>query len=132
MSADREERHRLRMQRKKAAVDAAIARGEQDKGLLLVLTGNGKGKSISAFGMVARALGDGLRSALPSSSRGARIPAKRLLSVSQPGVAWHVFGEGFTWAFVISNADQLTQGILGDIFAHAREGSLGLIVVAEH
>jgi cob(I)alamin adenosyltransferase len=56
-----EERHRLRMQRKKAVVDAAIARATEDKGLLLVLTGNGKGKSSSAFGMVARALGHGMR-----------------------------------------------------------------------
>ena len=62
MSAtDREESHRARMQRKKAVVDAAIARADRDQGLLLVLTGNGKGKSSSAFGMVARALGHGLR-----------------------------------------------------------------------
>jgi ATP:corrinoid adenosyltransferase len=52
-----EERHRLRMQRKKGFIDAAIARATTDKGLLLVLTGNGKGKSSSAFGMVARAFG---------------------------------------------------------------------------
>ena len=42
---DPEESHRARMERKKAVVDAAIARADQDKGLLLVLTGNGKGKS---------------------------------------------------------------------------------------
>ena len=47
-------RHATRMARKKAVIDAAIAQADQEKGLLLVLTGNGKGKSSSAFGMVAR------------------------------------------------------------------------------
>jgi len=56
-----ENRHRERMQRKKAVVDARIAEATMSKGLLLVLTGNGKGKSSSAFGMVARALGHGMK-----------------------------------------------------------------------
>ncbi|MGE5758364.1 MAG: cob(I)yrinic acid a,c-diamide adenosyltransferase, partial [Sideroxydans sp.] len=47
---DSSEQHRQRMARKKTVVDAAIAAADQDKGLLLVLTGNGKGKSSSAFG----------------------------------------------------------------------------------
>jgi cob(I)alamin adenosyltransferase len=54
-------RHRARMQRRKAAVDARIAAATEQRGVVLVLTGNGKGKSSSAFGMVARALGHGLR-----------------------------------------------------------------------
>jgi cob(I)alamin adenosyltransferase len=58
MSAeDKNTRHAARMVRKKAVIDAAIDRANQEKGLLLVLTGNGKGKSSSAFGMMARALG---------------------------------------------------------------------------
>ena len=63
MSADEpapeEARHRERMQRRKAVVDARIASATADRGVFLVLTGNGKGKSSSAFGMVARALGHG-------------------------------------------------------------------------
>ena len=58
---DREERHRTRMKRKKEVVDKAIASADIERGLLLVLTGNGKGKSSSAFGMIARALGHGMR-----------------------------------------------------------------------
>ena len=57
----REARHRARMQRRKAVVDARIAAATEQRGVLLVLTGNGKGKSSSAFGMVARALGHGMR-----------------------------------------------------------------------
>ena len=56
---DNQEQHQKRMARKKAVIDAAIAQADQDKGLLLILTGNGKGKSSSAFGMVARTLGYG-------------------------------------------------------------------------
>jgi cob(I)alamin adenosyltransferase len=58
---ERNARHKRAMQRKKALVDARIAAATQDKGLLLVLTGNGKGKSSSAFGMLARSVGHGLR-----------------------------------------------------------------------
>ena len=58
---DRAEEHRLRMQSRKARVDARVAAATQDRGVLLVLTGSGKGKSSSAFGMLARALGHGMR-----------------------------------------------------------------------
>ncbi|MEW6025592.1 MAG: cob(I)yrinic acid a,c-diamide adenosyltransferase, partial [Pseudomonadota bacterium] len=54
-------RHAARMARKKALIDAAIAAATDERGLLLVITGNGKGKSTSAFGMVARALGHGMK-----------------------------------------------------------------------
>lgn len=57
MSADETARHKERAQKHKAAVDAKIAAAQEDKGLLLVLTGNGKGKSSSAFGMMAHTLG---------------------------------------------------------------------------
>ena len=57
--ADIEQRHLARMQRKKAVVDSHIAAAQVDRGVLLLLTGNGKGKSSSGFGMVARALGWG-------------------------------------------------------------------------
>ena len=53
--------HKVRMARKKAQIDASIARADGEKGLILVLTGNGKGKSSSAFGMVGRALGHGMK-----------------------------------------------------------------------
>ncbi|MCP3952142.1 MAG: cob(I)yrinic acid a,c-diamide adenosyltransferase, partial [Desulfobacterales bacterium] len=53
---DKQQRHRARMQRKKEVIDAAVETADRDQGLLLVLTGNGKGKSSSAFGMLARAL----------------------------------------------------------------------------
>ena len=94
---DQTERHRNRMQRKKEVVDAAITRADQDKGLLLVLTGNGKGKSSSAFGMVARALGHNMKIGVAQFIKGRSDTGEESFFRQQPGVVWHVLGEGFTW-----------------------------------
>jgi cob(I)alamin adenosyltransferase len=89
-------RHQARMQRKKAVVDARIDAAATERGLLLVLTGNGKGKSSSAFGMVARALGHGLRVAVAQFIKGRSDIGEEAL-FRKLGVDWHVLGEGFTW-----------------------------------
>ncbi|MGH8474467.1 MAG: cob(I)yrinic acid a,c-diamide adenosyltransferase [Methylococcales bacterium] len=96
-SDDPEQRHRERMQRKKEVVDAAIERADRDRGLLLVLTGNGKGKSSSAFGMVARALGHGMKAGVAQFIKGRSDTGEEEFFRRQPGVVWHVLGEGFTW-----------------------------------
>lgn len=94
---DRAQRHRTRMQRKKEIVDAAIARADQEKGLLLVLTGNGKGKSSSAFGMAARALGHGMRVGVAQFIKGRSDTGEEAFFRKQDNIVWHVLGEGFTW-----------------------------------
>jgi len=94
--AARAERHRLRMQRKKAVVDAGIAAAKVDRGVLLVLTGNGKGKSSSAFGMVARTLGHGLKAGVAQFIKGRSDTGEEAFFRAQ-GVPWLVLGEGFTW-----------------------------------
>ncbi len=91
------ERHASRMAKKKAVIDAAIARADQEKGLLLVLTGNGKGKSSSAFGMVARALGHGMKVGVAQFIKARTDTGEEAFFSKQPGVEWHVLGEGFTW-----------------------------------
>jgi len=58
---EKSERHNKRMQKQKSIVDHQIQQADKDKGLLLVITGNGKGKSSSGFGMVARALGHDMK-----------------------------------------------------------------------
>jgi cob(I)alamin adenosyltransferase len=95
--SSREERHRRRMARKKAVVDSAIALATLDKGLLLVLTGNGKGKSSSAFGMVARALGHGMKVGVCQFIKGRSDTGEEAFFRRQPDVEWRVLGEGFTW-----------------------------------
>ena len=94
---DQAERHAARMARKKAVIDAAIAAADQEKGLLLVLTGNGKGKSSSAFGMVARALGHGMKVGVAQFIKSRSDTGEEAFLGKQPGVDWHVLGEGFTW-----------------------------------
>ncbi len=94
---DKNARHAARMARKKALIDAAIDKADQEKGLLLVLTGNGKGKSSSAFGMVARALGYGMNVGVAQFIKGRSDTGEEAFFSKQPGVEWHVLGEGFTW-----------------------------------
>jgi cob(I)alamin adenosyltransferase len=98
MSAeDKNTRHAARMVRKKAVIDAAIDRANQEKGLLLVLTGNGKGKSSSAFGMMARALGYGMKVGVAQFIKSRKDTGEEGFFSRQPNVEWHVLGEGFTW-----------------------------------
>jgi cob(I)alamin adenosyltransferase len=85
------------MQRRKAAVDARIAAASVDRGVVLVLTGNGKGKSSSAFGMVARALGHGMRVGVVQFIKGRGSTGEELFFRRFPEVTYHVMGEGFTW-----------------------------------
>ena len=94
---DRDERHNERMARKKAVVDERIAAAQVERGVLLVNTGNGKGKSSAAFGLVARALGHGMRVGVVQFIKGRSDTGEEAFYRSQPGVSWHVSGEGFTW-----------------------------------
>lgn len=91
-------RHGVRMQRKKAVVDAGIAAAQIERGVLVVNTGNGKGKSSSGFGMVARALGHGMRVGIVQFIKGA-IPTgeERFFRRFPDEVVFHVMGEGYTW-----------------------------------
>lgn len=94
---ERNARHAARMARKKAVVDAAIAAASDERGLLLVITGNGKGKSTSAFGMVARALGHGMKVGVVQFIKSRTDTGEEAFLGRQPGVEWHVTGDGFTW-----------------------------------
>ncbi|MGB5598412.1 MAG: cob(I)yrinic acid a,c-diamide adenosyltransferase [Thiothrix litoralis] len=90
-------RHQARMARKKAVIDASIARAVQEKGLLLVLTGNGKGKSSSAFGMVGRSLGHGMKVGVCQFLKSRTDTGEEAFFSRDPKVEWHVLGDGFTW-----------------------------------
>ena len=97
-SSAREARHKARMQRKNALIDEKIAQAQDAYGLLLVHSGNGKGKSSSAFGMVARALGHGLKVGVVQFIKGAASTGEESFFRRFPEeVSYHVMGEGFTW-----------------------------------
>ncbi|MDD4928957.1 MAG: cob(I)yrinic acid a,c-diamide adenosyltransferase [Gallionella sp.] len=129
---DNSEQHSLRMVRKKSVVDAAIARADQDKGLLLVLTGNGKGKSSSAFGMVARTLGYGYKAGVAQFLKSRRDTGEERFLGDQPGVQWHVLGDGFTWDTQNLDADIATAKRGWDVAkALLSDDTLHLVVLDE-
>lgn len=88
--------HKKRMQDQKAKVDERIAAAQEDKGLLLVLTGNGKGKSTAGFGTITRAVGHGLNAKVVQYVKGGWECGERNL-LEKNGVEFHVMGTGFTW-----------------------------------
>ena len=90
-------KHNLIMKRRKAFMDQRIARAQAEKGLLLVLTGGGKGKSSSAFGMAARALGHGMRVAILQFIKAPMETGEERFFSQFEAVAFHAMGEGFTW-----------------------------------
>lgn len=101
-SSERDARHRQRMVRKKAVIDGMIAEAQQERGVLVVNTGNGKGKSSAAFGVLARALGHNMRAAVIQFVKGRSDTGEegfyRQVAQTTPGcLVWHVSGEGFTW-----------------------------------
>ena len=92
------ERHRARMERKKAVIDAKIAAADKKIGIIIVNTGNGKGKSSSAFGMVGRALGHGMKVGVVQFIKGAMSTGDELFLRRFPDdVSFHAMGEGYTW-----------------------------------
>jgi len=119
----REQRHHDRMQRKKEVIDSKIAAAQEERGILLVNTGNGKGKSSAAFGVVARALGHGHRVAVVQFVKGRSDTGEEGFFRKFPEqVRWHVCGEGFTWETQDSERDtraaqaawQIARGYLAD------------------
>jgi len=90
------QRHKERQQKLKDGVDAKIAKAQEEKGILLVLTGNGKGKSTSGFGTIARAVGHGKKAAVVQFIKGNWDCGERTL-LEGAGVEFHVMGTGFTW-----------------------------------
>jgi cob(I)alamin adenosyltransferase len=117
------ERHRTKMARRKAVQDAEVAGKTVEKGLLIVHTGTGKGKSTAAFGLALRMLGRGHRVGVVQFIKGAWHSAERdALAAFGEQVSWHTMGEGFTWE---------TQDIKRDIAAAERAWAKALELMAE-
>ena len=129
---DRDQRHNERMARKKEVVDAAIAEAAEERGVFLVNTGNGKGKSSAGFGLVARAIGHGMKVGVVQFIKGRSDTGEEAFYRRQPEVAWHVMGEGFTWetqdrARDVATAEaawEQARALLGD-------PAIGLVVLDE-
>jgi cob(I)alamin adenosyltransferase len=117
------ERHRAKMAKRKAVQDAEVAEKTAEKGLLIVHTGPGKGKSTAAFGLALRMLGRGHRVGVVQFIKGAWHTAERdALEKFGEQVSWHTMGEGFTWE---------TQDLRRDIAAAERAWAKSLELMAD-
>jgi cob(I)alamin adenosyltransferase len=127
------ERHRTKMAKRKSVQDDEVAGKRLEKGLLIVHTGTGKGKSTAAFGLALRMLGRGKRVGVVQFIKGAWHSAERdALTTFGDQVSWHTMGEGFTWE---------TQDLARDIAAATRawakaqelmaDPSFGLVILDE-
>jgi cob(I)alamin adenosyltransferase len=95
---DEEARHKAKMANRKAVQDAEVAEKTIEKGLLIVHTGKGKGKSTAAFGLLLRAIGRGFQCGVVQFGKGAWQTGERTaIERFKDQVTWHTLGEGFTW-----------------------------------
>lgn len=117
------ERHRAKMAKRKAVQDAEVAGKTIEKGLLIVNTGPGKGKTTAAFGLALRMLGHGRRVGVVQFVKGAwHTGEKDAFAAFGDRVVWHTMGEGFTWE---------TQDIERDIAAAQAAWAKALDLIAD-
>ena len=91
-------RHKAAMEKQKEKVDASIAAADEERGVAILLTGNGKGKTSSAFGMVMRALGYGQKVGVVQFIKGVQLSGEEMYVRDHcPQVSFHQMGTGFTW-----------------------------------
>lgn len=96
--SEKNEAHKKKMQKQKENVDAHIAAADEERGIALLLTGNGKGKSSSGFGMVLRALGYDQKVGVVQFIKGAQLSGEEIfLKEKMPEVDFYQMGTGFTW-----------------------------------
>lgn len=126
------ERHLARMQRKKAVVDANINAAQISRGLLLINTGNGKGKSTAAFGLLARSLGHGMKAVVVQFIKGRSDTGEEAFFRNAENLTWHVMGDGFTWETQDAERDkQSARAAWQMVCNYLQDETIDLIILDE-
>lgn len=116
-------KHKAAMEKQKASIDASIDAADTERGVAVLLTGDGKGKSSSAFGMVMRALGYGYTVGVVQFIKGVQLSGEEIYLKEQcPQVTFYQMGTGFTWD---------TQDRSGDIIAAIRTWAVAKEMLAD-
>lgn len=130
---EKKQRHAERMQRKKAVVDAGIERAQEERGIVVLITGNGKGKTTSAFGTLYRTLGYGHQVGVVQFIKGTQASGEvTYLRQNAVQVAYHAMATGFTWDTQNWDADKAAAD---EAWVHAArmlaDPSLNLVLLDE-
>lgn len=130
---DQQDRHKRKMAKQKNQVDQGIAAAQQERGVLVLLTGDGKGKSSSAFGMVMRSLGYGHKVGVVQFIKGVQLSGEEIfIREHHPEVELYQMGTGFTWETQDKSGDiaaaETTWAVAERMLADA---SLSLVVLDE-
>ncbi|XOZ32181.1 cob(I)yrinic acid a,c-diamide adenosyltransferase [Halomonadaceae bacterium KBTZ08] len=126
------ERHAKRMAKKKQVMEERMANAQKDQGVLLVTTGNGKGKSSSGFGMAARALGHGMKVGIVQFIKGKMQTGEERFFRDQPNVDYHVMGQGYTWDTQDREKDvEAAENAWKEVQRMLQDDSYGLILLDE-
>jgi cob(I)alamin adenosyltransferase len=125
--------HHARMQRLKVSVDRRIALAQEEKGLLMVYTGAGKGKTTAALGMAIRCLGHGMKIAIVQFIKGAIDTAEeRILKTFGNQVVFLRMGEGYTWETQDRERDmQVAQAAWTKVEKILRDPAFGMVILDE-
>jgi cob(I)alamin adenosyltransferase len=125
-------RYRERMQKKKEIMDARIREASDERGVIIVNTGTGKGKSSAGFGMVARALGHGQRVGIVQFIKGQFATGEEHFFRQFDHVTFHVMGEGYTWDTQDRERDtQMAEAAWEQARALLRDESVDLVLLDE-
>jgi len=128
---DKNERHTERQQKLKETVDTKIANAQTVKGLVLVITGNGKGKSTAGFGTVARAVGHGQKCSVAQFIKGTWDCGERNL-LEQHNVEFQVMKTGFTWETQNKETDtEAAQAIWQECKRMLKDDSINVVLLDE-
>ncbi|SQI40238.1 Cob(I)yrinic acid a,c-diamide adenosyltransferase [Leminorella richardii] len=131
METQPQQRHRARQQKLKDQVDQRIANATVSRGLLIVFTGNGKGKSTAAFGTVTRAVGHGQKAGVIQFIKGEWACGERDL-LTKCGVEFQVMSTGFTWETQNKDTDRLAaQAVWQHAKRMLKDPTLDLVLLDE-